>query len=275
MARSILDIMKDDIRKRETVAAAPETLSIGDLLRAGATGKQLGSRGPQAESTAARMAAFQGQQALDQGSAEGALAAQAIAGAEDTQTQQVSQARESNQLRREDVAQRMRESENQLLGNFERNIKQLNTQQGLADLEQLGIMIRLNNQKYIEQLQNLGATKRLDSEAAFKIEAHKAAFQDAEELLGLKLDWESIVNADQREFDEWLKKSSIQWDVNQAAKKAKEASQAGLFGAAGGMAGAAAGAEREAPTPYSPSSNASSTGFGSTTGSRMTNEGVQ
>jgi hypothetical protein len=247
MARSIIDIMKDDLRKREQVKPGPSTRGIAAAIRARGTGKSLDARGPEAESTQGRMAAFQGQQALDQVASQGAVAAQQVAGAEAAQEQQAEQARTTGNLQRSEVQQGLRLQENQILNNFEQGIKKLNSAGAVAELEDLGRALRLSNRKYIEDLQNLGMTKRLDNEQAFRIEAHKTAFRDAEDLLGIKLDYREIVNADDREFKKWLEEQSTQWNLEKIAKETEIANTKAAIGGGGTIASTAVSARKDEP----------------------------
>lgn len=117
---------------------------------------------------------------------------------------------------------------------------QLNLAKDRAKAEQLGFDMRLGNEKYIHNLQQVGAQKRLDDQQKFEEELLKSVFGEQLALLKDQIDWNTILLADDLAFQEQLASIDMDTWVAMANIEAKEQGAASI--AKGISTGVTAGA---------------------------------
>jgi hypothetical protein len=243
MARSILDIIqKKDLTKGQA-AAGPDQRSLSETIRARQTGKAQQSRGALGSSTRAQVAQDRAQQQLDIVGQGARLQAEKRGTDLATQAQQIDQAREQGELRRDQIFQALGQQETQILNEYEQGMKRLNTQQGIKDLEQLAFTLRMDNDEYIHELQQTGIRKRLDNDLNFKEEIYAANLRELEDLFGEKLDVKSIMNMNDREFEQWASTKTTNWEITKQESADKAAQTKAVLEGAGNAATAYANEE--------------------------------
>lgn len=136
----------------------------------------------------------------------------------------------------------------EILDNFAQNKDKLSLDKKKAQVEQAGFLLRLNNEKYITKLQIEGKKARLQNELQFKESLTLAIFAEERELLQSNLGFQSLINAEQREFRSKLEYMSLEQsmelaDIKAAGKNAAAKYQAigsiisGTVGVGGALAG--------------------------------------
>ena len=203
---SLYDTIKQGLQQ-VTAQPAPmtdQTVQASRLLRA-KSGKAVSgpevSRVPVGEQAAVQ----QTQLGLEQLRPQAALQAQQVGTAE--QAQQEAAGREERQIaqsRRIDTVQNRIQTE-RLLNDLARDKQSLNLDKDRARLEQAGAYLALQDQQYVDRLQDEGRRARLDDKATFKEELQKSIFGDNTDLLQTQLGNRSILDANDREFRRALK----------------------------------------------------------------------
>lgn len=112
--------------------------------------------------------------------------------------------------------------ENNLLADFRRETASLEKDKQLAALSQLGHDLALADQRYVSQIQKIGALQGLRDDLEFQREADRLAFGGKLDILSERMDQQRILKADQREFAKMM--SEIQ--LEDALKIAEEAQRA-------------------------------------------------
>lgn len=110
-----------------------------------------------------------------------------------------------------------------MLQQFETGQKTLRTQQDISDLEQVGFGLRLQNDQYINQLQDIGQRQRLDDQLSFKKQLAQTVFQDQQDILQNEIAFNRMMDADDREFAEELAQMDINYAMQVADNAAKSA----------------------------------------------------
>lgn len=135
---------------------------------------------------------------------------------------------------------------NSLLQDLEQSKGRLDAQEETTKVNQAAQMLRLQNQQYVQRLQQEGQLARLSDDNAFREELAQSTMGDNEELLRQTLGNKSIIDASENEFRKATGQMTAEraYDIFQNAQKA-EKERAMYTGAAGivtagiGMAGAA------------------------------------
>jgi len=215
--------------------------SVAALLRA-KSGKNIAAPEVAASSLGEQQAVTQGQQAVQQ------VGQTAYIQQQGQQAQQTAQ-QQQTQLQQADIAQgrRFNALENkmkteQLLQAAEQDKGRLDLRKNAAEVEQLVQGLRLNNNKYISDLQREGTRARLNDAASFQEEYAKAVFGNNKELVEQNLGNKKILDASNREYDKALSQMGVDqaWIMYNNARR-EEASRATWEGV-GGVTTAAVGA---------------------------------
>lgn len=101
---------------------------------------------------------------------------------------------------------------NQLLDEYTREGRKLDTQQDIQNLEQIGSALRLNNQQYVDKLKLEGQKARLDNDQDFKTKLNQQIFSDMEALVKDDNAFKTLMNASDRDFQKQL----AEMDINSA-----------------------------------------------------------
>jgi hypothetical protein len=211
VAKNLFETINQTLQaKPVTAPAQDQTQQVQGLLRA-KLGKATTGAGaaPVAsnvqEQVANRQTQLQGQQLQNQGVVEAQQLGQQVAG---QQVQLQEQQRELNQ-RMQDTQQRYELETDNLLKQFERGEKQLNSNKDQAAAEQLGFNLRLQDKQYLSNLEIAGAKSRIKDAATFGEEMARTTIGNNQALLKLGLDSNAISNASDREFAEMLGQMGI------------------------------------------------------------------
>lgn len=226
-----------------SLAATPsgggeETESLQGLMRA-KTGKAISAGStPRAsslqEQSAGAAAAGQAQQVQQAGAATGAkLGAQA-----NEQEQQFQAQTAQVDIEREKVKSEYANRAASLLQEFEMGKAQLDGDKDKAKAEQLGFLTRLSSDKYVTQLQQAGAEKRLDDANKFEEALSEEVFGQEGDLLRDRLEMGDLLNIDDNQFKEEMGKMDLDFAISLASAKKDAANQQAMWTAVGGMAGA-------------------------------------
>lgn len=215
---SLLDTIQAQTGKKpaSTRPALGQTQQISKLLQAKTGKAQLPTGGPRQSALAERMAAREAE----------------LGGVKIGQQQQVQQ--EQQQQQQVDIQQKTQQQAKQFEQNRAKQKQQLNLQsqsildtyvrggktlknrEDLANMETVGFNIRLNNEKYRNQLQNEGRKSRLDDMSNFSYTLAKDSYGQA---LGQDLDrhaFNSLMALSDREFNEKLSEYGVSEMIMQA-----------------------------------------------------------
>lgn len=112
--------------------------------------------------------------------------------------------------------------ENDLFQNLSQEMESLSDAQSASRLEQLAHSLAMSDRSYMDEIEMIGAERGLRDELAFKREANQLVFGKNLEILNKRLDAESLLNADAREF----KRAMAEIDINTAIEIAQQAAKA-------------------------------------------------
>ena len=235
---ALLDNIKNQLQSPQGQPGAGEggqTQSVRDLLRA-KTGKvstpESGPRQSALQEAVAEQQTKAGQQQLGlRGRLQAEQLGQQQADIAQRTQQEGAQFQEQMKAAQADFDRRS----NSMLDQFEAGQKSLKSQQDVADLEQLGFDIRMQNDQYVNQLQDIGKRNRLDNQLEFKKQLAQNVFKDQQDLLTNQLAFDRIVSADDREFTQELANMDINYAMQVADSAAKAASQRQVMQGVGGI----------------------------------------
>ena len=202
-----------------TAPIADETGQVQQLLAAkkGIVGpaSALGPRGLNVAEAAAR---GQTQQQLQQVGQDAGLQATAIGQAAASQEQEQSQQEQRLEGQRAESNLRNKVETETVLRNLEQSKATLTEDQRQAGVEQVGAMLRFQNDDYIRNLQREGDRARLKDKVAFDEQLTESIFAD--NIAGKKLFYanQELFDASDRDFNKELAKI----DINTALQMAKE-----------------------------------------------------
>lgn len=238
---ALLDIVKKQLQTPGstpaggTLQGGEQTESVRRILRA-KTGKEAapGTTGPRQSAIQEKIAQRQTDIGLGQLAQKGQIQAAQLEEREADIAQREEQQKESFLNNIQKLRSQYLQETNNLLDNYNRGVKTLDTRKDIKELEQLGFMARMQNDKYIHNLQTEGKRKRLDSGVNFKREMAKSILRNQEQLLSDKLAFERIISADDREFRKELSKINIDYALqianNAAASQGARQVATGLGG---------------------------------------------
>ncbi len=194
-------------------AQAPEgkTEELRKLQQTALTGKAgVEETGPRAAPLMEKLAKQQvREQEVDTAQQEEQVAAQLEARA-----QQVAQQFDAAQLQQMEqmlnAKQQIQQQTTALLNQAVREGKKLDSAKQKAAAEQLGFEIRMNNEEYVQRLQQNGMRARLDNEINFKEELQRSIFAEEMELFQNDLDFQRIMQAEGRDLMEALANLEIE-----------------------------------------------------------------
>jgi|694.fasta_scaffold39126_2 hypothetical protein len=141
------------------------------------------------------------------------------------QQAQIAQSRQANQVKTQLQTQ-------QLLQDLEQNKGKIDANRYQASMEQLGQNLRLNNQKYVDNLQREGSRARLNDDIQFREQMARSVLQDNKSLLEKQLGNRSILTASDREFSIAMARMGVQ-DAWQMFRNESNAQQSAAQWSAG------------------------------------------
>lgn len=131
---------------------------------------------------------------------------------------------------------------NELLQSLEQGRGKLDLEKEKAGYDQIAVNLRMNTQKYVDDLRRIGEERRLTDDIEFQKELQKTTFGDAERIAEQVLKGKSVLSSNDREFNKTISQMSTDqaWDMFNAdmAAAKKQANWASI----GGLAQAGIGA---------------------------------
>ena len=227
----------DNIRKNLTGAAGPvvqtdRTQQI-EALQQGQTGKAaIPTSGPRTSTVAEQAALAANRAQAVQTNLAGEIQATQLEQQEEAQQGQFNNQELATIEKALDVKQNFANQSEAIMGNLERQGRELDVRRDGAKIEQLGFNIRLNNKEYIEQLQREGQLSRIDNAAQFEEELKRTIFADQLDALNESLDMRRLIDGDERQFQDGLAQISIDDALAMAgiqAQQFKSQQQAGML----------------------------------------------
>lgn len=189
-----------------------QSASLQQLLRA-KSGKAVGGPDVSSSNLGEQQAVAQTNQQI-----QGQIAPQAQIQQAGLQQQAAGQQQQQNiatgqiaQQRKFDTMQNRLQT-NEILSDLERNRGQIDLAKDQARMEQLGFQLRLQDTKYLDNLQREGARQRLDNDMQFKQELATSVLGDNKQLLEKELGNKSLLDVNARDFN----KSMANMDVGTA-----------------------------------------------------------
>jgi hypothetical protein len=236
---ALLDTIKTQLQSPQAPAGTVpggQTQTVRQLLQAKA-GKAIpsASGSPRQSALQEKTAEAQAQASSKQLGLRGQIQAEQLGQQELDITQREQQQEAQFQESWETAQANMNRQANQLLQQFESGQKTLQTTKDMADLEQLGFQLRLQNDQYINQLQDVGRRNRLDNQLEFKKQLAQNVFKDQQELMTNELAFNRMMAADDREFMNELAQMDIGYAMQVADNAAKAASAQQIALGMGGM----------------------------------------
>ena len=233
----------DAIKKRTQQAVQPQPApnlqqDIQQTLRA-KSGKVALGGGPRMSDIQQRAGIAQGQAQLQQVQQGAELQQAGLEQQQAAQQQQLEQGRQDIQQRLKAQKQQLNQQTTKILNDLERQKKTLSQQEKNAKMEEASFLLGLQNDQYINELQRAGALRRLENENNFKEELIKASLGEDRKLYEDNLDFQRMINADERTFKKEMQQMSIDqaWDIFRQEMKAQrtQAIMQGLGGMATGL----------------------------------------
>lgn len=142
---------------------------------------------------------------------------------------------------------------NSILQQFEQGKGQLKLDENTAAANQIATNLRLQNQQYVDQLNNAAAKDRIDSGNNFKVALEQSIMGDNTQLLKQKLGNQSILDVNNTDFNRALADMDAGFAEQLLSNQLAGQKQAAIYGGVGaivtgGLAGAgASGAFNSAP----------------------------
>lgn len=219
MARTLRETLQQQLEQPPQAPQLGQTEEAQRLLGA-KTGKATGpGTAPRRSAQKERMQQQQTRLAGRQQATKGALAGLGIQeqeqGIQEQQQQQLADIEE----RRKNIDSVFDRRADEIADQLARGRKELGTQKYVSGMEQVGIVARLENDKYIYNLQAEGRRNRLDSELAFKEAFARDKFSDMASIFRDDIAFKQMMDMDKREFAEQL----AHIDINAAIEAARDA----------------------------------------------------
>ena len=237
MARSLLDTIKSNQQNvgQQQPAQPNMQQDLSSIVRAQSGQAAPAQTGPGRSSIMQRAAGQQvaaGMQGVQQqGQLQAAGLGMQQAGQEQAYQQRMADISQKVQFQADEMNRRTTE----ILNNIERNEKELSQKQKNVAYEQAGFLLGIQNDQYRQELTQAAQLKRLDDGLAFREEMQKAVYGSDMEIFEQALKNAEFLNADERQFKEFLKQMSLddayESFSQQMAANARKAMIQGLTGA--------------------------------------------
>lgn len=202
--------------------APTQTSQVQQLLTTKATGRATGpTAAPKATNIQEQIALNQArlqQQELQQAGREAGSALGLQAAEADQQYQQSRAELDEKQISSQEQYQRQAEA---VFRDLARGTREIDFQRDSAKAEQVGFQLRLSNDRYVNNLKLEGMRSRLNSEIAFKEALTVSIFAEEEALYRSNLSFKSMIDANDRAFNERLSEMDIELAIELASAEAK------------------------------------------------------
>jgi hypothetical protein len=168
------------------------------------------------------------------------------AGRQESQLQQQAQAQEAEaqfqgrQLNEQalNMRQQMQQKAESILTEFTQGKTKLEGQRAQAKAEVASFLMRLSNEKYVNQLKTEGTKSRLQSETKFNEELQRSIWADEIDLLNGDLGFKRALRADERVFEKEMAEMSLDTAIALASSANQAAGMTQMFTGLGGLASA-------------------------------------
>lgn len=217
--------------------APTQTQQVQQLLTTKATGRATGpGAAPKATNIQEQVALSQArlqQQELQQAGKE---AATQLGMQEQEATQQYEQSVADLDEKRISIQEQYQRQVEAVFRDLSRGTRELDFQKDAARAEQLGFQLRLSNDKYVNDLKREGARSRLTSEIAFKEALTLSIFAEEEKLYRSSLAFKSMIDAEDRSFNEKLAQMDMDLAQELAAAETDAMQTAAMYSGVAEMA---------------------------------------
>lgn len=227
----------DTIKKSLSGGEAPQgpelgqTMQVQELMR-GKTGRAIGPEsGPRQTALGERMAASQARQGLEQVQQQGQIQGAQIEQQEADIQQREEQQTAEFQQKREEQRNQLLQSTLSSLDEFSRGERKLDNAKDIADMEQLGVMARLQNEQYITELNREGTRQRLEDMNEFSYNLAASEYDDDMKMLMDEYAFRNMMQMDDRDFEEALATINADAALNLALQKSDAANREAMINA--------------------------------------------
>jgi len=225
-----------------------QTEQAQGLLRAKVGAAGTGTEGPRRSSIQEIAAAQDTQSQLAQGDLANKLQGKQLLQAEEEQTVKTEQQFLNLGEDRENMKAQMARQTNEILNQFESGIKQLDSARDKAALEQVGFMLRLQDDKYIADLQQNAQRLGLNNDLKFKEEITRTAFEDDMDIFKSNIEFQTFMNMDNRKFQLQLANMDINFAMQMASRELDSQKTQALFTGLGTLTTAGLSYAEKQPT---------------------------
>lgn len=184
---------------------------------------------PQATNIGEQVVRQQEQGALRDIAQQGKLQGELMTAQEEQQKKEAQLARDQMLQQKNTIDKALNQQVDDLLTKTAQSNEELEFRKDSADLEQAAFAIRLQNDKYTQELQLAGAERRLNQENSFREESIRLLF--AEDLIDKKsaMEFGSLFNASEREFSRRLGQLDLNTALSLAKTEARTAAATQIF----------------------------------------------
>lgn len=242
MANLLETIRNNSQQMAQAPGTQDQTQQLGTLLRA-KTGKAGLAPGVVSSNLGEQQAVVQTQQEFQNQIQPQAQIQQAGLQAQQTGQEQAArqQMQDIGQQRKFDTIQSKMKTD-ALLNDLERNRGKLSMDQYAANVEQLGFNLRLQNDKYLNELQNEGQKARLNNDINFKEQLARTTFDNTQDIFEQRLRDKSILDANDKEYSNVVAQMGIDDAYAMFRAQAESQRQAEYYSNLGNLATTSIGA---------------------------------
>lgn len=224
MADTLLDVLNRNTQATtaQPVAGAGSTDTLSKLLAARSGRAPAPNAAPRGENLLESAAVGETKAGLAEVAKDAAPKVDAIARASADVAQQSAeaQARLGEQSRR--ISQTAALDAQKLIDRAYAERADLRSQENRARAEQIGLLVRLSNEQYIDQLQRVGEETRATDDIGFREAYQKAELGGLFDLFGDQAEQKKLLAMDDAQFREEMGKYEVNWELFFERMKAKQ-----------------------------------------------------
>lgn len=200
---ALMDDIKKSLQSGFKLPQFGQSQRLEELQRA-STGRLARETGPKTTYLAEQVAATAAEQQRKEDVLAGQVAAEELTMAEKEQQERF---RQQNKLIDERVLNARQDMQNKvsnILQEYAERTGEIQMREDSAKTQFALGMMRMSNDDYLDRLETEGAAARLNETAAFEWELTQSIFKDELDLLRNDLAFQAAMNADEREFKEYM-----------------------------------------------------------------------
>lgn len=205
----------------DNILQGGKTEGIANILRQ-RSGKLTQATGPKTGSMMERIALADAVQKGREQAQQTTVQGQALQQQVKAQEQQTSQAVQSQSQQYKQATDQLKQQTAELLQGSKHSNEGLTLRQDGAKLEQAAFNIRLQNDKYIQELQLAGRENRLTDQQAFEEEALRLSLGEGTAELEKQFGLQRGLNSSQRDWEEQMSKLSLDSALAMANQQVKD-----------------------------------------------------